>query len=166
MLGSLAEGKSCFENILISGDTLATIEIFRSLGVKIDLIDKNIIKIHGVGLNGLDQPKNDLDAKSSGTTARLLIGLLSRQNFSSRMIGSSQLMKRPMARVIDLFTDNGAKIVSDKGNLPIIFTPSSYTFGNLDTKVPSAQVKSAAILSSLYNNEPTIINEETLTFVW
>ena len=70
-------------------------------------------------------------------------------------------MKRPMTRVADLFIDNGAKIVSDKGNLPITFTPSSYTFSNLDTKVPSAQVKSAVILSSLYNNEPTIINEET-----
>ena len=107
ILGSLAEGESSFENILISGDTAATIEIFRSLGVKIDLIDENIIKTHGVGLNGLDEPEHDLDAKSSGTTARLLIGLLSRQNFSSRMVGSNQLMKRPMARVIDLFTDNG-----------------------------------------------------------
>ena len=163
ILGSLAEGESYFENILISGDTTATIEIFRSLGVKIDLIDKNIIKIKGVGLNGLDEPKNDLDAKSSGTTARLLIGLLSRQNFPSRMIGSKQLMRRPMGRVIDLFTENGAKIDSDKGNLPITFTPSSYSFNNLDTRVPSAQVKSAVILSSLYNNEPTIVNEETLT---
>ena len=163
ILGSLAEGESYFENILISGDTTATIEIFRSLGVKIDLIDENIIKIKGVGLNGLDEPKNDLDAKSSGTTARLLIGLLSRQNFPSRMIGSKQLMRRPMGRVIDLFTENGAKIDSDKGNLPITFTPSSYSFNNLDTRVPSAQVKSAVILSSLYNNEPTIVNEETLT---
>ena len=163
ILGSLAEGESYFENILISGDTTATIEIFRSLGVKFDLIDENIIKIKGVGLNGLDEPKNDLDAKSSGTTARLLIGLLSRQNFSSRMIGSKQLMRRPMGRVIDLFTENGAKIDSDKGNLPITFTPSSYSFNNLDTRVPSAQVKSAVILSSLYNNEPTIVNEEPLT---
>ena len=163
ILGSLAEGESYFENILISGDTTATIEIFRSLGVKIDLIDENIIKIKGVGLNGLDEPKNDLDAKSSGTTARLLIGLLSRQNFPSRMIGSKQLMRRPMGRVIDLFTENGAKIDSYKGNLPITFTPSSYSFNNLDTRVPSAQVKSAVILSSLYNNEPTIVNEETLT---
>ena len=163
ILGSLAEGESYFENILISGDTTATIEIFLSLGVNIDLIDENIIKIKGVGLNGLDEPKNDLDAKSSGTTARLLIGLLSRQNFPSRMIGSKQLMRRPMGRVIDLFTENGAKIDSDKGNLPITFTPSSYSFNNLDTRVPSAQVKSAVILSSLYNNEPTIVNEETLT---
>ena len=163
ILGSLAEGESYFENILISGDTTATIEIFRSLGVKIDLIDENIIKIKGVGLNGLDEPKNDLDAKSSGTTARLLIGLLSRQNFSSRMIGSKQLMRRPMGRVIDLFAENGAKIHSDKGNLPITFTPSSYSFNNLDTRVPSAQVKSAVILSSLYNNETTIVKEETLT---
>ena len=92
ILGSLAEGESSFENILISGDTAATIEIFRSLGVNIDLIDENIIKIHGVGLNGLDEPKHDLDAKSSGTTARLLIGLLSRQNFSSRMVGSLSLI--------------------------------------------------------------------------
>ena len=163
ILGSLAEGESQFKNILISGDTTATIEIFRSLGVKIDLINENTIKIHGVGLKGLQEPINDLDAKSSGTTARLLIGLLSKQNFSSRLIGSKQLMKRPMGRVIDLFIDSGAKIYSDKGKLPISFKPSSYLFNNIDTRVPSAQVKSAVILSSLYNNEPTIVNEEILT---
>ena len=163
ILGSLAEGESEFKNILISGDTTATIEIFRSLGVKIDLINENTIKINGVGLKGLQEPINDLDAKSSGTTARLLIGLLSRQNFSSRLIGSKQLMKRPMGRVIDLFIDSGAKIYSDKGKLPISFKPSSYLFNNIDTRVPSAQVKSAVILSSLYNNEPTIVNEEILT---
>ena len=163
ILGSLAEGESQFKNILISGDTTATIEIFRSLGVKIDLINGNTINIHGVGLKGLKEPTNDLDAKSSGTTARLLVGLLSRQNFSSRMIGSKQLMNRPMDRVIDLFTDSGAKIDSDKGKLPISFKPSSYSFHNIDTRVPSAQVKSAVILSSLYNNEPTIVNEEILT---
>jgi len=163
ILGSLAEGESQFKNILISGDTTATIEIFRSLGVKIDLINGNTINIHGVGLKGLKEPTNDLDAKSSGTTARLLVGLLSRQNFSSRIIGSKQLMKRPMDRVIDLFTDSGAKIDSDKGKLPISFKPSSYSFHNIDTRVPSAQVKSAVILSSLYSNEPTIVNEEILT---
>ena len=163
ILGSLAEGESQFKNILISGDTTATIEIFRSLGVKIDLINGNTINIHGVGLKGLKEPTNDLDAKSSGTTARLLVGLLSRQNFSSRMIGSKQLMKRPMDRVIDLFTDSGAKIDSDKGKLPISFKPSSYSFHNIDTRVPSAQVKSSVILSSLYSNEPTIVNEEILT---
>ena len=163
ILGSLAEGESQFKNILISGDTTATIEIFRSLGVKIDLINGNTINIHGVGLKGLKEPTNDLDAKSSGTTARLLVGLLSRQNFSSRMIGSKQLMKRPMDRVIDLFTNSGAIIDSDKGKLPISFKPSSYSFHNIDTRVPSAQVKSAVILSSLYNNEPTIVNEEILT---
>ena len=163
ILGSLAEGESQFKNILISGDTTATIEIFRSLGVKIDLINENTIKINGVGLKGLKEPTKDLDAKSSGTTARLLVGLLSRQNFSSRMIGSNQLMKRPMGRVIDLFTDSGAKIESNKGKLPISFNPSDYSFNNIDTRVPSAQVKSAVILSSLYNNEPTIVNEEILT---
>ncbi len=163
ILGSLAEGESQFKNILISGDTTATIEIFRSLGVKIDLINGNTMNIHGVGLKGLKEPINDLDAKSSGTTARLLVGLLSRQNFSSRMIGSKQLMKRPMDRVVDLFTDSGAKIDSDKGKLPISFKPSSYSFNNIDTRVPSAQVKSAVILSSLYNSEPTIVNEEILT---
>ena len=72
-------------------------------------------------------------------------------------------MKRPMGRVIDLFIDSGAKIYSDKGKLPISFKPSSYLFNNIDTRVPSAQVKSAVILSSLYNNEPTIVNEEILT---
>ena len=110
IFGSIAEGVSEFSNVLISGDTTATIEIFNSLGVDIEVKELNTLVIHGVGLNGLSKSKQALDAKSSGTTARLLTGLLARQNFSSELIGSSQLSKRPMGRVINLLTEHGSGI--------------------------------------------------------
>ena len=91
MFCSLAEGVSRITNVLISGDTSATIDIFRSLGVKIEIINNNSLIIHGVGLHGLSEPKHELNAKSSGTTARLITGLLARQNFSSVLVGSKQL---------------------------------------------------------------------------
>ena len=86
ILCSLATGVSRIKNILLSGDTKATIQIFRQLGVEINETNNNEVEIHGVGLRGLKQPKDSLDAVNSGTTARLLIGLLSKQNFSTEFI--------------------------------------------------------------------------------
>ena len=96
ILSSLASGKSILSNVLISGDTKATINIFKNLGVEINEISNNQLEIHGVGLNGLNESKEPLNALNSGTTARLLIGLLSKQKFESDLIGSTQLNKRPM----------------------------------------------------------------------
>ena len=107
---SLSEGISNITNVLISGDTSATIDIFRSLGVNIEIINNNSLVIHGVGLNGLSEPKEELNAKSSGTTARLLTGLLARQSFSSVLVGSNQLTNRPMGRVVNLLNENGSNI--------------------------------------------------------
>ena len=90
IFGSLSEGVSKYSNVLISGDTLATIGIFRSLGVNIEIVEQNSVIIHGVGLQGLSKSENALNAKNSGTTARLLTGLLARQNFASELIGSTQ----------------------------------------------------------------------------
>ena len=112
---SLADGISRISNILISGDTTATIDIFRCLGVNIEIVEGNSLIIHGVGLQGLSKPDSKLNAKSSGTTARLLTGLLSRQNFTSELVGSSQLTKRPMGRVVDLLNENGSNISSKNG---------------------------------------------------
>ena len=163
IFGSLAEGVSEFSNVLISGDTIATIEIFRSLGVSIEMTAQNSIVIHGVGLHGLSKSENALNAESSGTTARLLTGLLAKQNFTSELIGSTQLTKRPMGRIVNLLKDNGSKIISDNGYLPIRFENMDASFNSINTLVPSAQVKSALIIAALYHQEPTVITEDILT---
>lgn len=159
ILSSLASGKSILSNVLISGDTKATINIFKNLGVEINEISNNQLEIHGVGLNGLNESKEPLNALNSGTTARLLIGLLSKQKFESDLIGSTQLNKRPMSRVIDPLVNEGAKISGNGGSLPIKIKPSHYSFENIHSTKPSAQVKSSFLLASLYHKAPTTISE-------
>jgi len=159
ILSSLASGKSILSNVLISGDTKATINIFKNLGVEINEISNKRLEIHGVGLNGLHESKEPLNALNSGTTARLLIGLLSKQKFESDLIGSTQLNKRPMSRVIDPLVNEGAKISGTGGSLPIKIQPSDYSFENIHSTKPSAQVKSSFLLASLYHKAPTTISE-------
>lgn len=145
----------------MSEDTKATLKIIEQMGIDIKLNDT--VSIIGKGLNGLKEPKKDLNAMNSGTTARLLIGLLSKQNFSSTLIGSPQLNKRPMNRITDLLVQNGASINIKNSFLPIKFKSSEYSFNFQNTLVPSAQVKSALIIASLYHNEPTLIEETVAT---
>ena len=125
ILCSLATGVSRIKNILLSGDTKATIQIFRQLGVEINETNNNEVEIHGVGLRGLKQPKDSLDAVNSGTTARLLIGLLSKQNFSTELTGSSQLIKRPMNRVVKPLNEKGADIKDSNGKKYFSFPKAS-----------------------------------------
>ena len=147
ILCSLASGVSRIKNILLSGDTKATIQIFRQLGVEINEINNNEIEVHGVGLHGLRQPDGPLDAINSGTTARLLTGLLSKQNFKSRLTGSTQLIKRPMKRIVKPLLKTGAIFDNpNNDNLPIkirgtkIPIPIEYF-----SSVASAQIKSSII---------------------
>ena len=164
ILGSLATGVSKIKNILLSGDTLSTIKIFKQMGVQINNPSENYIEIEGVGLNGLQKPSEPLNAFNSGTTARLLTGLLSKQKFESTLEGSAQLSKRPMERIIKPLCENGAKIKDNNGKLPLVFTPSEYIFENINSSKPSAQVKSGFLLASLYHeNFQTTITEETPT---
>lgn len=163
ILCSLAEGVSRLSNVLISGDTNATIEILRSLGVEIIQEGENKLKIFGVGLLGLKKPLKSLHAASSGTTARLFIGLLSKQKFSSILEGSEQLTSRPMARIVEPLKENGALISDTKGKLPVSIYPSEFKFEKITTSTPSAQVKSGFLLAALYHNEPTTITENTPT---
>jgi len=164
ILGSLAEGVSKIKNVLLSGDTLSTIKIFRQMGVKIHNPSENYIEIEGVGLKGLQKPSEPLNAVNSGTTARLLTGLLSKQKFESTLEGSAQLSKRPMERIIKPLCENGAKIKDNNGKLPLFFTPSEYTFEYINSSKPSAQVKSGLLLASLYHESfQTTITEETPT---
>lgn len=160
MFSAIAEGTSKMSNLLNSGDTKATIGIFKELGVKIIENDSNTFEVEGVGLRGLSKPNTELNAFSSGTTARLLMGLLSKQNFESQLNGSDQLKKRPMQRIIDPLNESGAKIVSENNKLPVKILPSDYEFETITTTKPSAQVKSALLLAALYhNNFPTTITE-------
>jgi len=160
MFSAIAEGTSKMTNLLNSGDTKATIDIFKELGVQIIEKDSNTFQVEGVGLRGLSKPNIELNALSSGTTARLLMGLLSKQNFESQLNGSDQLKKRPMKRIIDPLNECGAKIVSENNKLPVKILPSEYEFETVTTTKPSAQVKSALLLAALYHkNFPTTISE-------
>ena len=99
MLGALAEGTTTVKNILFSKDVIRTIEAFRNMGVDIKEFE-NLLRIEGVGLKGLKKPKEEIDCGNSGTTARLLAGILVGQNFSTTMIGDESLSNRPMDRII------------------------------------------------------------------
>ena len=109
MLGALAEGKSHFTNFLDSDDCLRTIQAFQAMGVSYEH-SKGELTIHGAGLRGLSKPKRELDLGNSGTTMRLLLGVLAGQSFESRLTGDSSLCKRPMRRVTEPLKRMGAFI--------------------------------------------------------
>ena len=166
MIGSIAKGKTIVENILLSEDTLRTIECFREMGVEIDIDSKkNILRINGNGLNGLKKPVNPLDCGNSGTTMRLLAGILVGQNFSSVLIGDNSLSNRPMDRIIIPLKKMGANI---KGAMdkypPLRIEPTDGLNGiNYELPVASAQVKSAILLASIYSKEKTKVIENKVT---
>ena len=99
IFGALSKGITRLKNFLMADDCINTIDIFRKLGVPIDILDDSTVLIHGKGLKGLSAPKKPLDAGNSGTTARLLMGLLSGQKFDSILMGYESLQSRPMDRV-------------------------------------------------------------------
>ena len=106
----------------MSGDTTATLQAFKIMGIKVE-IENNEVVIHGNGLNGLVSPKKPIDCINSGTTARLLIGLLTGQDFESTVVGSEQLTKRPMDRVSIPLQELGCNIKLDGANLPAVIKP-------------------------------------------
>jgi 3-phosphoshikimate 1-carboxyvinyltransferase len=161
ILGSIAQGETRIYNFLNSLDCLQTFECMQSLGAEIELGEDNFIKIKGKGLYGLQEPKDILEVGNSGTTIRLLTGLLSGQNFYSVLNGDNSIRKRPMKRVVQPLRLMGADIwgredgqlapLSIKGSL---LNPLQYTL-----PVASAQVKSALLLAGLYAAGETIIKE-------
>jgi 3-phosphoshikimate 1-carboxyvinyltransferase len=162
IFASLANGKSIIRNLLLSGDTRATINAFVSMGIKIE-INKDSVIIYGKGLKGLKEPAKPIYCANSGTTARLLIGVLTGQNFTSTLTGSDQLSKRPMDRVSSPLNEIGCKVKSNDGKLPIIINPSSINKFTVNTSSPSAQVKSSLILAAMYSDEPVVIIEDDAT---
>jgi len=162
ILASLANGKSIIRNLLISGDTKATINAFLSMGIKIEINNDEVI-IYGKGLHGLKTPDEPIDCANSGTTARLLAGVLTGQSFKSTLTGSDQLARRPMDRVCIPLNEIGCNVKSNSGKLPMIVNPSMINKFIVNTNSPSAQVKSSLILAAMYSTEPVVIIEDDAT---
>lgn len=161
ILGSIAQGETRIYNFLDSLDCLKTLECMQALGAEIDLGKDNFIKIKGKGLYGLQEPKDMLDVGNSGTTIRLLTGLLSGQNFYSVLNGDNSIRRRPMKRVVEPLRLMGADIWGRKDGQ---FAPLSVRGNKLNPlhytlPVASAQVKTALLLAGLYAAGETVIKE-------
>jgi 3-phosphoshikimate 1-carboxyvinyltransferase len=164
MLGSIAQGTTEVSGFLEGADAICTMNIFRALGVRIDGPRDGRVTIQGVGLRGLRAPATDLDCGNSGTSMRLLSGLLAAQSFTSRMVGDSSLTRRPMRRVTEPLARMGARIDSDDGRPPLVVHPVPRLVG-IDFQMPvaSAQVKSALLLAGLYAEGRTSVTEPAPT---
>ena len=159
IFGALAEGTTRIKGFLRSEDCLATLNIMRQLGVQID-DDGDEILVHGVGLDGLSAPSQELDCGNAGTAMRLLSGLLAAQPFHSTLVGDESLSVRPMGRVINPLSQMGAQIESDEQTAPLRFTPASkLTAIEYVSPIASAQVKSAVLIAGLYADGITSVTE-------
>ncbi|MDA8155202.1 MAG: 3-phosphoshikimate 1-carboxyvinyltransferase [Actinomycetota bacterium] len=172
MLASIAQGKSTVKNLLLAADTISTLNAMKLLGADIKGIEKPInvpgfgeyfenYEITGHGLHGLKNPAKEIDCGNSGTTMRLLSGLLAGQPFRSVLVGDESLSKRPMARVIKPLSLMGAKIEAtvDGKYPPLEIEGGPLKAIEYDMPVASAQVKSALILAGLYADGKTVIRE-------
>lgn len=160
MFGSLAEGEIQVEGFLEAEDCLNTILALQSLGIKIERISTNLI-IHGKGLQGLQKPSDVIDVGNSGTTIRLLLGILSAQKFESNITGDESIRRRPMKRVIEPLSQMGAKILASDGTyapLKVYGNPNLLPIRYL-LPVASAQVKSAILLAGLWTSGVTSVIE-------
>ncbi|MBU0499336.1 MAG: 3-phosphoshikimate 1-carboxyvinyltransferase [Gammaproteobacteria bacterium] len=165
MLGSLAEGVTRVTGFLEGEDSLATLNAFLQMGVRIEGPDQGRVTIHGVGMHGLKQPEKPLDLGNSGTSMRLLSGLLAGQGLELTLIGDSSLSSRPMRRVTDPLAAMGARIeATARGTAPLHIRPVESLTG-IDYAMPmaSAQVKSSLLLAGLYAQGETCVTEPAPT---
>lgn len=160
MLGSIASGITEVHGFLNGADCISSMNCFRQMGVDIDY-DGSIVTIHGNGLHGLKAPADTLDVGNSGTTTRLMSGILAAQNFSSRVIGDDSICRRPMKRIITPLSMMGADITSERGNdcAPLIINGRKLKGIHYDSPVASAQVKSCVLLAGLYADGETSVTE-------
>jgi len=158
MLGAIAKGRTEITNLSSGKDVLATWNCLAQLGVKIEE-KNNRVHVHGKGLHGLIPPEGILNAGNSGTTMRLLSGVLAGQFFESTITGDSSLKKRPMMRIIEPLTLMGAKIESDNGTAPLKIKGGNLRGIEYKTTVSSAQVKSSLLLAGLYASGKTSAEE-------
>ncbi|MEH6503397.1 MAG: 3-phosphoshikimate 1-carboxyvinyltransferase [Cycloclasticus sp.] len=165
MLGSLAEGITEVSGFLEADDALATLAAFQNMGVNIEHLGPGQLRIHGVGLHGLQKPAADLYVGNSGTSMRLLSGILAGQKFDSVMTGDSSLTKRPMRRVLDPLALMGANVESsENGTAPLKIKGGEALSGiNYTMPMGSAQVKSCLLLAGLYAEGTTTVVEPAVT---
>jgi 3-phosphoshikimate 1-carboxyvinyltransferase len=160
LLGAIAEGTSRVENLLPAADCRATLRAVRALGVEIEEFAPTAVLVHGQGLHGLREPGDVLDCGRSGTTMRLLAGLLAGQPFFSVLSGDAQLCRRPMDRIVEPLRRMGATLLGrDGGDRPPLAVLGGRLRG-MDYTLPvaSAQVKSALLLAALYADGPTALH--------
>lgn len=165
MFGSLAEGVTEVNGFLEGDDALATLQAFRDMGVQIEGPDNGRVVINGVGMKGLKKPAAPLDMGNSGTSIRLLSGLLSGQNFDVILTGDSSLSKRPMRRVINPLTEMDAQVESNEGGTLPLTIKGGAPLKGIDYKMPmaSAQVKSCVLLAGMYAAGETSVTEPAPT---
>ena len=159
MLGSLAEGVTEITGFLNGEDCLCTMKAFRAMGVTIEQLDATSLRVHGVGLNGLKAPSSMLDLGNSGTSMRLMAGLMAGQGFATMLTGDESLSRRPMKRVIEPLTRMGARIESNEGRAPLRIQGGALKSITYTSPVASAQVKSCVLLAGLYANGKTEVSE-------
>jgi len=161
MFASIAEGESHIKNFLDGGDCRSTVHVMRGLGVQIDVHSPTELAVHGRGINGLQEPNTFLDCGNSGTTIRLLTGLLAGQSFTSFVTGTEQIRGRPMNRVVTPLRQMGAAITGRQngGYAPLSISPSRLRGIEYQMPMASAQVKSCVLLAGLYAPGLTVVHQ-------
>lgn len=160
MFGAIANGTTTILNRLDSADVSSTIDVLRSLGIKITEIDDHTTEVIGNGISGLKDPSTPLDMGNSGTSTRLLTGLIAGAGLSAKIIGDQSLSTRPMKRITDPLSEMGAKIDSVDGHLPLTINKSTLDQEIHQTlKVGSAQVKSSLLLAGLTAGSNTYVTD-------
>ena len=164
MLGALANGTTSITNFLKGADCLSTISCFQKMGIEIEETENEIL-VHGKGLHGLSAPKEILDAGNSGTTTRLISGILAGQNFSCDLTGDASIQKRPMKRIMTPLSMMGADITSvhNNGCAPLHIKGAPLKGISYQSPVASAQVKSSILLAGLYADGETSVTEPSLS---
>lgn len=160
MFGALADGLTEIHGFLQGADCLSTISCFSKMGISIENQGETVL-VHGRGLHGLTAPDSVLGCGNSGTTTRLISGILSAQKFDTTLTGDASIQKRPMKRIIDPLSQMGAKIESVNGNgcAPLHITGSPLHGIHYNSPVASAQVKSSILLAGLYADGETRVTE-------
>lgn len=164
MFGSIANGMTEITNFLSGADCLSTISCFREMGIPIEITNE-MVMVHGKGIHGLTAPNAVLDVGNSGTTARLISGILAGQQFTSHLTGDASIQKRPMKRILTPLQLMHADISSDFDNecVPLSIHGKTLTGIHYDSPVASAQVKSCVLLAGLYADQKTSVTEPVLS---
>jgi len=165
ILGALAEGTTCVEHLLESDDSFSTIEAFRKMGVSIQKEKSEKYLIKGVGLKGLSAPRQPLEMGESGTTMRLLLGVLAGQSFQTTLVAKESLARRPMLRVVSPLRQMGARVDGKDGGeyAPITIQGGDLQSIHYESPIASAQVKSAILLAGLFASGKTLVSEPYLS---